>query len=273
MDKFELECRIKGLMSEWVKLNNSQRIAKIRYAGPSLDVEEYNSMLDAIFNNWWSGGKYTIKAEQLLAELSNRNKGLLTNSGSSANLVLMEGAKELYFKDNDKILTLSCGFPTTVNPIIQTKLIPVFVDIDLDTLSLLPETLENALKADKKIKGVFVANTLGFVSQIKELLDISRKYNVVLFFDNCDAYGTRYNNRPVQAYGKASTFSFYVAHHVTMGEGGGIVTNDDDLFNVMRGFRNWGKYCDSDRCCVRSENPEIFCSVNRYSKNSSLPYD
>ena len=260
-------------MSEWVALNNSQRINKIRYSGPKLAEEEYAGMLDAIFNDWWSGGKYTIRAEHLLAELSDRNKGLLANSGSSANLLLMAGARELYFKDGDKILTLSCGFPTTVNPIIQTRLIPVFVDIDLDTLSLLPETLENALKKDNKIKGVFIANTLGFKSQIKELLDISRKYNVLLFFDDCDAYGTKYNNRPIQSYGKASTFSFYVSHHTTMGEGGGIVTNDDDLFNVMRGLRNWGKHCDSDRCCIRSEDPEAFCPTIKYSKNSDLPHD
>lgn len=273
MNKLELEYRIKELMSEWVKLNNTQRINKIRYAGPKLDVEEYCNMLNAIFNDWWSGGKYTIETERLLAELSDRNKGLLTNSGSSGNLLLMAAAKELYFKDNDKILTLSCGFPTTVNPIIQTRLIPVFVDIDLDTFNLSPETLENALKKDNKIRGVFVANTLGFKSEINELLDISRRYNVLLFFDNCDAYGTKYNNRPIQAYGKASTFSFYVAHHITMGEGGGIVTNDDDLFNVMRGFRNWGKHCDSDSCCIRSENPEAFCPSTKYSNNSNLPHD
>ena len=273
MDKFELEYKIRELMSEWITLTGSQHINKIRYSGPELGIEEYSGMMDAIFNNWWSGGKYTIEAERLLAELSDRNKGLLANSGSSANLLLMSAAKELYFKDGDKILTLACGFPTTVNPIIQSRLIPVFVDVDLDTLNLSPQVLENALKTDSRIKGVFIANTLGFKSEIKELLDISRKYNVLLFFDNCDAYGTIYSGRPIQAYGKASTFSFYVAHHITMGEGGGIVTNDDDLFIVMRGFRNWGKYCESDKCCIRSENPESFCSSVKYSKDTALPHD
>ena len=119
MDKNELEDSIKKLMSEWVRLKNNKRINKIRYSGPKLDVEEYDAMLDAIFNDWWSGGKYTIKAEEILSQISDRNKGLLFNSGSSANLILMAAAKELYFKDGDKILTLSCGFPTTVNPIIQ----------------------------------------------------------------------------------------------------------------------------------------------------------
>ena len=273
MTKNELEYKIKELMSEWVILNNSHHINKIRYAGPKLDVEEYNAMMDAIFNDWWSGGKYTIKTEQLLSEISDRNKSLLVNSGSSANLLLMAAAKELYFKDGDKILTLSCAFPTTVNPIIQNRLKPVFVDIDLNTLGLSPETLETALKNDNNIKGVFVANTLGFKSPINEILDVARKYNTQVFFDDCDAYGTKYKNRPIQAYGKASTLSFYVAHHATMGEGGGIVTNDDDLYIVMRGLRNWGKHCESDKCCIRSEDPESFCPTFKYSKNTSLPHD
>lgn len=271
MNISKIEDQLKKMMAQWIGRRTS--VNKIRYAGPKLDIEEYASMFDAIFNEWWSGGKYTIKAEQLLAKISDRNRALLANSGSSANLLLMSAAKELYFNDNDKILTLSCGFSTTVSPIIQSRLIPVFVDIDLDTLNLSPEVLENSLKSDKGIKGVFIANTLGLKSRIKELLDISRKYNVLLFFDNCDAYATRYNDRSIQAYGKASTSSFYVAHHATMGEGGGIVTNDDDLFNIMRGLRNWGKYCDSSECCVRSEYPDTFCPSTKYTKNTHLPND
>lgn len=273
MNKNEIELKIKELLSQWVELNNSESIKKIRYAGPKLYQEEYAAMMDAIFNDWWSGGKHTIKAEQLLAEISDRNKGVLSNSGSSANLILMGAAKELYFNDGDKILTLSCGFPTTVNPIIQNRLMPVFVDIDIETLNLSPETLENALKKDDNIKGLFIAHTLGFKSEIKEILDIARKHNIQVFFDCCDAYGTKYHNRPIQAYGKASTFSFYVAHHLTMGEGGGIVTNDDDLYTIMRGLRNWGKYCGSDRCCIRSENPEAFCPTTKHTKDSLLPHD
>jgi CDP-4-dehydro-6-deoxyglucose reductase, E1 len=260
-------------MNLWVKAKNETNINKLRYSGPKLDVEEYDSMLDALFNDWWSGGKYTIQAEDLLSKISDRNYSLLTNSGSAANLILMSAAKELYFKDGDKILTLSCGFPTTVNPIIQNRLIPVFVDIDLEDLNLSPEVLDNALKNDKMIKGVFVAHTLGFKSKIKEMLDIVRKHDVQIFFDCCDAYGTRYNDRPIQAYGKAVSYSFYAAHHLTMGEGGGVATNDFDLFTVMRGFRNWGKYCESDRCCIRSENPEAFCPPVKYTKDSTLPKD
>lgn len=260
-------------MAQWVSKNNDDKIDKVRYAGPVFGEGEYENMLDAIFNDWWSGGKYTLEAETKLAEISERNHGLLTNSGSASNLLLMSAAKELYFKDGDKILTLSCGFPTTVNPIIQNGLIPVFVDISLDDLNLDPDILDKALSEDSKIKGVFVAHTLGFKSKIDELLDIARKHDVLVFFDNCDSYGTKYKGRPIQSYGKGATYSFYVAHHITMGEGGGITTNDTDLHTTMRGMRNWGKYCASPKCCIRAEHPDCFCPTVKLTKDCELPND
>lgn len=275
MNKTDIENQIKILFSEWVreKEKGDKNRKKIRYAGPLIGEKEYHNMMDAIFSDWWSGGKFTVDSEKKLAKISDRNYGLLCNAGSSANLLLMSAAKELYFKDGDKIATLSCGFPTTVNPIIQNRMKPVFLDIDLDDLNLNPELFEESLKKDKKIKGLFVAHTLGFKTKITEILDIARKYGVQVFFDNCDSYGTKYNGRPIQSYGKAATFSFYVAHHLTMGEGGGIVTNDEDLQNTMRAFRNWGRYCVSPNCCIRSENPELFCPVTKLTKNCELPSD
>ena len=273
MNKKELETQIQALFKLWVAEKNKQEVNKVRYAGPVLGESEYENIIESIFSDWWSGGKYTVNAELKLAKLSDRNFGLLTNSGSSANLVLMSGAKELYFEDDDKILTLSCGFPTTVNPIITNRLRPLFVDINLDDLSLDPQLFEDAVKKDNKIKGVFIAHTLGYKGQINEILDIARKYNIKVFFDCCDAYGTTYNNRPIQSYGKASTYSFYVAHHITMGEGGGITTNDHDLHLTMRGFRNWGRYCASTNCCIRSNRPDLFCPTARLSKNCQIPDD
>ena len=273
MKKSDIEKQIKILMSQWVIKNQQERVDKVRYAGPVLGEEEYEHMLSAIFNDWWSGGKFTLEAETKLAEVSQRNHGLLTNSGSASNLLLISAAKELYFKDGDKILTLSCGFPTTVNPIIQNGLIPIFVDISLDDLNLDPKVLEDALSKDNDIKGVFVAHTLGFKSRVDEILNIARKYNVLVFFDNCDAYGTKYKGKPIQSYGKASTYSFYVAHHITMGEGGGVTTNDIELHTTMRGMRNWGKHCGSPVCCIRAENPDCFCPTAKLTKDSELPSD
>ena len=273
LTKQDLELQIKILFSEWVKLKNKEPRTKVRYAGPAFDFEEYEGILNALFDDWWSGGKYTVNAEKELAKISERNFGLLANSGSSANLLLMSAAKDLYFKDGDKILTLACGFPTTVNPIIQNRLVPKFVDIDLQDLNLSPEKLEYHLKKDKDIRGVFVAHTLGFKSKIEDLIDISRRNNVEIFFDNCDAYGTIYKDRPIQSYGKAATFSFYVAHHISMGEGGGIVTNDEDLHLAMRSFRNWGRYCASPNCCIRSLHPDSFCPTIKLTKQCELPKD
>jgi CDP-4-dehydro-6-deoxyglucose reductase, E1 len=275
MEISDIERLIKLLFEQWLEKKNEQKAksTKIQYSGPVFEKEEYNSMLDAIFNDWWSGGKYTVEAERLLADISSRNHGLVINSGSSANLILMSGAKDLYFNDGDKILTLSCGFPTTVNPIITSRLVPLFVDIDIETLNLDPNLLETCAKADDKIKGVFVAHTLGFKNDIDAILDIARRHGLQIFFDCCDAYGTKYNGKPIQAYGKAASFSFYVAHHATMGEGGGLVTNDPDLHITMRGFRNWGRYCASTECCIRSVNRDVFCPTTKLTMNCDLPKD
>jgi len=269
----DIETQIKILFNYWYEQKNKQKLDKVRYAGPVLGKEEYSGMLDAIFDGWWSGGKFTLEAEDKMAKISDRNHGLFVNSGSSADLILMSAAKELYFKDGDKILTLACGFPTTVNPIIQNRLVPVFVDIDTKDLSLNPDLLQEVLKNDPKIKGVFFAHTLGFVGDIDRILNIAREHNVQVFFDCCDAYSSTYNGKPVQAYGKGATFSFYPAHHCTSGEGGGIVTNDPEFFTVMRSFRSWGRWCASSSCCIRSVKPELFCPTQKLSKCSELPED
>lgn len=273
MKKKEIEKLIRLLFEEWVREKNSEQLDKVRYAGPVIGNKEYQGILDALFNDWWSGGKFTVEAEMKLAKFSQRNYGLLTNSGSSANLVMMSAAKELYFSDNDKILTLACGFPTTVNPIIQSGMKPVFIDIDLETLNVNVDNVKEALRNDDNIKGIFVPHTLGFYGDIDKLLDVAREYDVNVFFDCCDAYGTKYKGIPIQQYGKAASFSFYVAHHLTMGEGGGVVTNDDELQIAMKGFRNWGRYCSSPNCCTRSINPESFCPSTKLTKKNSLPED
>ena len=270
----ELEKTIKYLMRLWAEKNLKEqtKIEKVLYSGPIIGPDEYEHMMDAIFNNWWSGGKFTIETENKIATISQRNNCLLFNSGSSANLALMSAAKEIYFKDNDKILTLACAFPTTVNPIIQNNLTPVFTDISLDNFGLDPQVFEDCLKSHD-IRGVFIPHHLGFPNDIDAILNIARKHDIIVFFDCCDAYGTTYNGKPIQQYGKASTLSFYVAHHITMAEGGGIVTNDSKLNTIMRGMRNWGRHCASENCCVRSVNPEVFCPGVKLTTNDDLPED
>ena len=272
-DLKELESVIKMLMRTWAEEKIAQEdVGKIRYAGPVLGAEEYSAIMTALFDNWWSGGKHTISAEKKLAQISNRNHALLLNSGSSANLVLMEAVRNLYLNQGDKVLTLACGFPTTVNAIIKSGLTPVLADIDLETLNINPQVMVEAAKKEN-IKAVFLPHTLGFKNYVDELLDAARELNLIVLFDACDAYGTKYKGNPIQNYGKAATLSFYVAHHMTMGEGGAVVTNDDDLARVMKGMRNWGKYCASDNCCIRSVDPSVFCPTTRLTLDSPIPND
>ncbi len=266
------EKEIRKLFREWVDLQDDP--SKVRYAGPALNGDDYDNVLSALFSGWWSGGSFTIQAERKLARFSKREHGLLVNSGSSANLVLISAAKDLYnFKDGTRILTLACGFPSTVSPIIQNNMRPRFVDIDLDTLALDPQLLEDELKADTSIRAIFVAHTLGFPNNIEDILTIAARAGANVFFDCCDAYGTIYKSKPIQAFGDAATFSFYVAHHLTMGEGGGIVTDSAHLQNYMRGMRNWGRYCSHPECCIRSEHPEAFCPPTKLTRNADLPED
>lgn len=267
----EIEQLVRILMREWASRKSTPQ--KIRYAGPSLGPEEYDGVMGAIFSNWWSGGRYTLQAEEALAKLAERSYGLMVNSGSSANLVMMSAARDLYFKDDDQILTLACGFPTTVSPIMVNRMRPYFVDIDLETLNLTPETLERHLRHNQKIRGVFVALTLGFVPDIRSLVEVCRKYGVEIFFDCCDAYGSIYQDRSVLSYSKAASLSFYVAHHISTGEGGAVVTNDQDLMDAMRGYRGWGRYCQSQKCCIRAEDPNLFCPPAKRTRDSTLPDD
>jgi len=268
MARQEIETLIKYLFDRWV--DEKEPIKKVRYSGIDFGREEYRAMLDAIFSDWWSGGKYTLRTERTLAKQAERNHALLFNSGSSANLALMAAARQLYFKEGDPILTFACGFPTTVNPIIQAGLTPVFADVNPFDLSITPEKFEEYAKT---IKGVFIPHTLGFCGDINAILDIARKHNIMVFYDACDAYGSAYEGKPVTHYGKAATYSFYAAHHISCGEGGAVVTNDEELHTVMRGMRNWGRYCSSGECCVRAEDPEAFCPPAKYTKDNDLPSD
>lgn len=275
MLKAELESLIRILFNEWANKGEAP-IDKIRYSGPLMGPEEYQSMLDVIFSGWASGGQKTLQAEALLSEVSLRNHSLLVNSGSSANLVAMCAARHHYFKEGDKIATLSCGFPTTVTSIINAGLTPVFCDLDMADLGLNPDYLDRILEQDKKIRGVFYAHTLGFAGQVDEVLDVCRRHDVVCGFDCCDAYGTKYKGKPLQSYGKFSTFSFYSAHHITsFGHCGAISTNDTELYGSMRSISRWGRYCSSPQCCIRSlpNGRNLFCPTTKLTPKCDLPED
>ena len=191
------------------------------------------------------------------------------NSGSSANLLALSALtsfrlpKEKRLKKGDEIITVAAGFPTTINPIIQNGLISVFVDVALGNYNAPLENIKKAIT--KKTKAVFIAHTLGNPFEVAELRKLCDKHHLWLIEDNCDALGSKYNGKFTGTFGHISTCSFYPAHHITMGEGGAVLTNDPILNKVVRSLRDWG------RDCVCPTGVDNFCK-NRFGwKLGDLP--
>jgi CDP-6-deoxy-D-xylo-4-hexulose-3-dehydrase len=179
----------------------------------------------------------------------------LTNSGSSANLLAISaltsrklGEKRL--KPGDEVITVAAAFPTTVNPIIQNNLVPVFVDVNLGTYNIQADKIEDAIS--DKTKAIFIAHTLGNPFDLKTVMEVAEMHNLWVIEDNCDALGSRYNGKYTGTFGHIATFSFYPPHHITMGEGGALVTNNTQLKQLIESFRDWGRDCWCDPGCDNS---------------------
>ncbi|MDD2889308.1 MAG: lipopolysaccharide biosynthesis protein RfbH [bacterium] len=221
---------------------------RINYAGRVYDEKEIVNLIDASLDFWLTAGRYASTFEKNFAQFLGLKYCLLTNSGSSANLLAVSaltspklGKRRL--KSGDEVITTACGFPTTLNPIIQNNLIPVFIDVDLETYNIKVNQIEKAIT--KKTKAIFVAHTLGNTSNLDEIMEIVKKYNLWFIEDNCDALGTKFKNKYTGTFGHISTCSFYPAHHITMGEGGAVLTNDPLLKKIIVSLRDWGRDC----CC------------------------
>ena len=219
---------------------------KVNYAGRIYNEKEMINLIDASLDFWLTAGRYARKFEEQFAKFLGVKYCLLANSGSSANLLAISaltspklGKRRL--KPGDEVITVACGFPTTLNPIIQNNLIPVFIDVDLRTYNIQVDEIEKAIS--KKTKAIFIAHTLGNPANLKKVLQIVKKYNLWFIEDNCDALGSKYKGKYTGTFGDISTFSFYPAHQITMGEGGALVTNDLLLKRVIASFRDWGRDC------------------------------
>jgi len=230
----------------------------VRYAGRVYDEKELVNLVNASLDFWLTAGPYAQEFEKKLAGLLGLKYCLLTNSGSSANLLAVSaltsnklGKKRL--KPGDEVITTACGFPTTLNPIIQNNLIPVFVDVALGTYNINADKIEKAIS--KKTKAIFIAHTLGNPVNLDKILKLVRKYNLWFIEDNCDALGSMYKGKYTGSFGHLSTTSFYPAHHITMGEGGAILTDDLLLKKIVASFRDWGRDCwcepGQDNSCSR----------------------
>ena len=224
----------------------------IQYAGRVYDEKEIISLVDSALDFWLTAGRFAKQFEEEFAKLLGVKYCILTNSGSSANLLAISALtspklEERRLKPGDEVITTACAFPTTVNPIIQNNLIPVFIDVDVGTYNIQTDKIEGAIS--KKTKAIFLAHTLGNPFNVNKVLNICKKYNLWLIEDNCDALGSKHNGKYTGTFGHIATFSFYPAHHITMGEGGALVTNDVQLKRLIESFRDWGRDCWCEPGC------------------------
>ena len=215
-------------------------------SGKLLDFDELSAMIDASLDMWLTAGRFNDKFEKEFAKFLGVKYALSTNSGSSANLLALSALTshklgERRLKKGDEVITVAAGFPTTVNPIMQHGLIPVFVDCEIGTYNIDAAQIEKAIT--NKTRAIFIAHTLGNTFDLDKISEICERYGLWLIEDSCDALGAEYNGKKVGTIGHIGTYSFYPAHHITMGEGGAVVTNDKDLYRIILSYRDWGRDC------------------------------
>lgn len=216
-------------------------------SGKVFDEKELINMVEAVMEGWWTEGKYAALFEKKLAAFFGLNFCAAVNSGSSANLLAISALtsfripEERRLNKGDEVITVAAGFPTTINPIIQNGLIPVFIDVALGTYNASIESIKAAISS--KTKAIFIAHTLGNPFDVEELRKICDENHLWLIEDNCDALGSKYNGKLTGTFGHISTCSFYPAHHITMAEGGAVLTNDPILSKIIRSLRDWGRDC------------------------------
>jgi len=238
--------------------------SKINYAGRVFDEKEMQYLVDSSLDFWLTYGEYSKKFEKKLSEFLGVKWAFLVNSGSSANLLAFFALTSHLLEDKrikrgDEVITVAAGFPTTVAPIVQYGAIPVFVDIELKHINIDHTQLEKAVSP--KTKAVMIAHTLGNPFNIRAVKEFCDKYNLWLIEDNCDALGSLYEGKPTGTWGDIGTSSFYPAHHITMGEGGAVYTNNPLLKKILLSMRDWGRDCwcepGKDNTCGRRFDQEF----------------
>ncbi len=241
----------------------------VQYAGDYFDEKEYVAAVKTLLGGWLVLGQEGIRFESRFPKRLGKKLGILTNSGSSANLLMMAALtskRGLGLPIGTKVITPIAGFPTTINPILQLGFEPVFVDIELETLNLDLDQVEQKLKEDSEIRVITFAHVLGNPPNMDRLMDLVEKYNLIFLEDCCDALGSTYKGRELGSYGKMASCSFYPAHHITMGEGGFVACNDMETERILRSFRDWGRGC----YCVGKQN-QIECGMCNQRFSNWLP--
>jgi CDP-6-deoxy-D-xylo-4-hexulose-3-dehydrase len=227
------------------------------------------SCVESVADGWLTAGRFANEFEKTFSQYFGAYKTLLVNSGSSANLVAfytLTSPKlgDRAIKPGDEVITVAAGFPTTVNPIIQFGAIPVFVDVDIATHNVQPDQIEKAVSP--KTKAIMIAHSLGNPFDLDEVMRVAKKYNLWVIEDDCDSLGATFNEKKTGTFGDISTFSFYPAHHITMGEGGAVLINNPELAKIAESFRDWGRdcYCEPGR--------DNTCGCRFTQQLGTLPY-
>ena len=247
----QLRRQILALVQEYYEAEHSQRLfvpgeTEVPVSGRVFDAAEMVNLVDSSLEFWLTTGRYAEQFEQEFARWMGVRHAILCNSGSSANLLALSALTSPKLGDRqlqpgDEVITVAAGFPTTINPIVQNQLTPVFLDIELGTYNVDVDLLEAAVSP--RSKAIMIAHTLGNPFNLDAVLEVANQHNLWLIEDNCDAVGSTYNGRLTGSFGHLSTVSFYPAHHITMGEGGCVLTRRGQLKKLVESFRDWGRDC------------------------------
>ena len=227
-------------------LNKKRNFKYIPASGKLLGFEEMANMIDATLDMWLTAGRFNDTFETEFAKYLGVKYALTTNSGSSANLLAISALTshklgERRLKKGDEVITVAAGFPTTVNPIVQNGLVPVFVDCEIGTYNIDVTKIEQAVSDNTR--AIFIAHTLGNPFELNKIKEIADKYGLWIIEDSCDALGAEYEGQKAGTIGHIGTYSFYPAHQITFCVGRAVVTNDKELYRILMSFRDWGRDC------------------------------
>jgi CDP-6-deoxy-D-xylo-4-hexulose-3-dehydrase len=246
-----LRSKILELVKEYSEISHPKKSfeevkSNIPVAGKVYDFSDLQMLVSSSLDFWLTSGRFNDEFEKQLSKFLGLNFAITTNSGSSANLLALASLTSHMHGDRalnpgDEVITAAAGFPTTVNPIIQYGLTPVFVDVEIPTYSVSPKSIEDAI--NDKTKAIMIAHTLGNPFDAEAISKIAKENNLWLIEDCCDALGSTINQKSVGTFGDIGTLSFYPAHHITMGEGGAVFTNNPTLKRIIESFRDWGRDC------------------------------
>lgn len=217
----------------------------LNYAGSIFDHREVNEIINSLLEGWLGLGEKADEFQKRIAQYCDTKYSIVTNSGSSANLLtiatLCSKQMDNPLKFGDEIITPAATFPTTLNPIIQYNLVPIFVDIQLGSYTINPDALAHVIT--DKTKGIMIPHVLGNPNEMDTIMNLAKEKNLYVIEDCCDALGSTYRGKKVGSWGNFGTLSFYPAHHITMGEGGALLSNDKKLIRIAKSIRDWGRAC------------------------------